>query len=630
MTDNIPICVMSFNRSDYLGRVLRSLQRQRGCNIENRKIVLFQDGAVNPFSNKRHASDENINKCIDTFKSYFPNGDRRISLVNLGVALNFERAERHVFEELNADCAIFLEDDLVLSDHYISVLTNLIDSFSQDQRVGYVAAYGHHDRSLEEQRVNRNKLISLYHNWGFALYRRQWLKIRSYLLEYLNLIKDFDYTTRNRESISKLFASWGFGCPATSQDAAKTIACCIDGAIKVNTYACNATYIGERGLHMNPELFKKRGYENSILYPERIENFESLEDGRYEAILKEQLAWAGKPSEGGAAGVNPMESADPNSALIIAAYRALFERDPDPGGMSAYMRLFAATPPAEALQMALERLLKSTEFVRRRQQIADRQISRLPASGKMSVSAVPTKFAQEVKSASSSRPNGNSLKTAAGIVDKLFGTDVLAGYEPAFAEDLQGWNSDHPIFRKLISSHKIQVIFDVGVWKGGSTIALANLLREFGVDGAVVAIDTFLGSTEHWNRHRPDRIYDSLLVLHGYPHLYWQFLSNVKHRNCDAYVVPLAQTTENAARILGVHGIKADLIHLDAAHEYEPVLRDALGFWDLLNPGGFLVGDDYHPSWPGVVRGATEFAKSVGVELALHQPKWIARKPVSN
>ena len=79
-----------------------------------------------------------------------------------------------------------------------------------------------------------------------------------------------------------------------------------------------------------------------------------------------------------------------------------------------------------------------------------------------------------------------------------------------------------------------------------------------------------------------------------------------------------------------MHGIRADLIHLDAAHEYEPVLRDALGFWELLKPGGFLVGDDYHPSWPGVVRGATEFAKSVGVELALHQPKWVARKPVSN
>jgi hypothetical protein len=289
MTANIPICVMSFNRPDYLGRVLQSLQRQRGCNIENRNVVLFQDGAVNPFSNERHASDEDINKCIDTFKSYFPNGNIRTSLVNLGVALNFERAERYVFEELNSDCAIFLEDDLVLSDDYIAVLENLIESFFQDQRVGYVTAYGHHNRSLEEQRANRNKLISLYHNWGFALYRRQWLKIRSHLLEYLNLIKDIDYTKRDRESISKLFASWGFGCPATSQDAAKTIACCIDGAIKINTYACNATYIGEHGLHMNPELFQKRGYANSVLYPERIENFESLEDGRYEAILKEQL-----------------------------------------------------------------------------------------------------------------------------------------------------------------------------------------------------------------------------------------------------------------------------------------------------------------------------------------------------
>jgi hypothetical protein len=288
---------MSFNRPDYLSRVLQSLLRQRGCNIENKNIVLFQDGAVNPFSKKRHAADEDINRCIDTFKSCFPNREIQASFVNLGVALNFERAEKYGFEELNSDCVIFLEDDLVLGDHYISVLETLIKSFAHDQRVGYIAAYGHHNRSLEDQRANRNKLISLYHNWGFALYRRQWLKNRSYVLEYLNLIKDIDYTTRDRESISKLFASWGFGCPATSQDAAKTIACCVAGAIKVNTYACNATYIGERGLHMNPELFQKRGYANTVLYAERVESFEVLEGGRYEAILKEQLAWAGKPHE---------------------------------------------------------------------------------------------------------------------------------------------------------------------------------------------------------------------------------------------------------------------------------------------------------------------------------------------
>ena len=226
-------------------------------------------------------------------------------------------------------------------------------------------------------------------------------------------------------------------------------------------------------------------------------------------------------------------------------------------------------------------------------------------------------------------PSATASRTAAALAYKLFGTDVLAGYQPAFAEDLQGWNSNHPIFRKLVSSHKIKVIFDVGVWKGGSTIALSNLLREFDIDGAVVAVDTFFGSTEHWNRFRKDRIFDSLLLGYGYSQLYWQFVSNLKHRGCDAYVVPLPQTTENAIRILKMHGISADLIHLDAAHEYESVLRDALGFWDLLNPGGFLIGDDYHPSWPGVIRAANDFSNETGVEVTIEEPKWVAQKPVS-
>ena len=71
--------------------------------------------------------------------------------------------------------------------------------------------------------------------------------------------------------------------------------------------------------------------------------------------------------------------------------------------------------------------------------------------------------------------------------------------------------------------------------------------------------------------------------------------------------------------------IKADLIHIDAAHEYEPVLRDARLFWGLLNKGGVLVGDDF--PWPGVAKAAQDFAAEIGQELVVESPKWILRKP---
>jgi hypothetical protein len=534
-----PICIMSFDRPDYLRQVLVSLKAQIDADIENRKIILFQDGALSRHNKHRHADDQAIADCIDAFKSAFPAGVAMASPKNLGVALNFDRAERVGFEQLAEDAVIFLEDDLVLSEHYIATLDLLIERFRFDERVGYLAAYGDLHRGLSDQRANRTKLIRMGHNWGFALYRRQWLRMRNRVLDYLDLIRDVDYRLRDGAKIARLFASWGYGCPATSQDAAKTIACCSDKVARLNTYACNARYIGERGLHMRPVTFRERGYDKTIVFPERVTDFAPLDAELYDRCIREQERWAGKAENS--------ETQTPVKAN-------------------------AEGPPATANE-------------------------RRNAGGAFAISR------------------------------KIFGEEVLTAYVPEFEEDLQGWNSTHPIFREIISTGAVRTIFDVGVWKGASTIGFADLLKRFEVDGVVVAIDTFLGSPEHWNRSREDKIFNSLRIQHGYPRLYRQFASNVKHRKCEGYVVPLPQTTENAAKILRNNGIRADLIHLDAAHEYEIVLRDALCYWSLLNPGGFLIGDDYHPTWPGVVNAANDFAHEVGLRLEVHEPKWLVRKP---
>ena len=212
------------------------------------------------------------------------------------------------------------------------------------------------------------------------------------------------------------------------------------------------------------------------------------------------------------------------------------------------------------------------------------------------------------------------------IMEQIYGDDIYRNFSPPFPEDLQGWNSDHPTFRRIVMASQPNLILDVGVWKGRSTIFLANLLRESNLDGTVIAIDTFLGNAEHWNKDRD--IYKSMRFRHGMPFLYWQFLSNIKHRSCEDYVVPLAQTSENAAKILHNFGIRANLIHIDAAHEYGAVLRDAHLYWDLLEPGGCLVGDDFHDTWPGVVQAATEFARFVDQPLGVEEPKWIISKPM--
>jgi hypothetical protein len=91
-------------------------------------------------------------------------------------------------------------------------------------------------------------------------------------------------------------------------------------------------------------------------------------------------------------------------------------------------------------------------------------------------------------------------------------------------------------------------------------------------------------------------------------------------------IVPLPQTSE-AAISLSRLGIRAGLIHIDVAHEFDPVMRDERTYWELLEPGGYLVGDDYVDVWPDVIRVANKFAESVNQPLTVAEPSWILQKP---
>ena len=220
---------------------------------------------------------------------------------------------------------------------------------------------------------------------------------------------------------------------------------------------------------------------------------------------------------------------------------------------------------------------------------------------------------------------GQPVSFTRDLMQRLHGTDIYADFVPTFAEDHQGWNSQHPVFVEIISEFKPAVVIDVGVWKGASTVYLAGLVRQHVNDGTVIAVDTFLGSPEH--NIVNSELFKLIPRRHGRPLLYEQFLSNIVRGNVQDRVIPLPQTSSAGGLLLRQAGVKAGLIHIDASHEYVDVLNDARVYWELLEPGGFLVGDDYHITWPGVVRAADEFAAEKGVELTVREPKWIVRKP---
>ncbi|MCC7060900.1 MAG: class I SAM-dependent methyltransferase [Burkholderiaceae bacterium] len=211
------------------------------------------------------------------------------------------------------------------------------------------------------------------------------------------------------------------------------------------------------------------------------------------------------------------------------------------------------------------------------------------------------------------------------LFDALFGGSPYDGVVPIqIRPDLQGWNGTHPALSRLVRDLKPAIILDVGVWKGQSTITLAVAQKEVCEDGMVVAIDTFLGSPEHWSRARSD-IRLSLRFKHGRPNFYETFLENVILTGNAERILPLAQTSENAAAILRKNKIVPDRVHIDAAHEYRSVLRDIEVYFDLLRPGGILVGDDF--SWTGVARAVVNFTDKHHLTFEVDHPKWWFAKP---
>lgn len=290
-----PIAIIGFNRPQYFREVLASLVAQQSARLDEREIVLFHDNALNPHSGQLRAEPADIEASMAVFREFLPGRKIMLAEGNVGVALNFDRAERWAFEELQAEACIFLEDDMVLSPHYIAVLDRMLDMAAADPRIGYVGAFGDWGRPLAQQQEAPGRLIVLRQNWAFGLTRAQWLKNRPFVEQYLSLVRDIDYRQRPTRDILDLYSAYGMQRAESSQDRAKFIACVLTGGLRVNTTACLARYIGRVGLHATEAMFVRSGFDQTELFPTGDFAIETLTDERYAELLAAQSDMVAAP-----------------------------------------------------------------------------------------------------------------------------------------------------------------------------------------------------------------------------------------------------------------------------------------------------------------------------------------------
>ena len=161
--------------------------------------------------------------------------------------------------------------------------------------------------------------------------------------------------------------------------------------------------------------------------------------------------------------------------------------------------------------------------------------------------------------------------------------------------DIQGWMPD--VFKEFFSlaindvlrtaGSKDILIYEVGTWKGLFANTMANICKNMNITNfKIVCIDTWLGSPEHM---------ESMSRVNGIPKLFSTFINNTFYFKNSEVIYPFPISSGS---FLIDKSLLADIIYIDAGHEYEAVLLDIQLYWKLLKNGGFMIFDDYHSAWP--------------------------------
>lgn len=158
-------------------------------------------------------------------------------------------------------------------------------------------------------------------------------------------------------------------------------------------------------------------------------------------------------------------------------------------------------------------------------------------------------------------------------------------------------------------------IIEVGTWKGASAFKMVKTCDK---KCKMYCVDTWLGSLEHYDTIQRDE--------NGFPSIFKDFWNNVKSAGYEDVITPITLPSITAAKYLKEKGVQADVIYIDASHEYKDTLEDMEAYWELLKPGGVFIGDDYHQDWKGVINAVRQFSFLKEHDVDIYVKSWVIKK----
>jgi predicted O-methyltransferase YrrM len=212
------------------------------------------------------------------------------------------------------------------------------------------------------------------------------------------------------------------------------------------------------------------------------------------------------------------------------------------------------------------------------------------------------------KIAAELQPNRTDSPTFERVSLQLFGVpNIYANYrlpptqqEGAYATHIQAATLERLL--SLLGSPP-RLGLEVGSYVGHGACVLGALVKEH--NGLLVCIDTWCGDVNH------------------------HFMRRIIGAGLQDTVIPLRVSSVVAARMLKVLGYKVDFVYLDSAHEAGETFLEMNLYYDLLRPGGALLGDDF--SWfPAVKYDVLKFMefKHLQGQLMEDRQTWLIQKPL--
>lgn len=272
------ILIPCHRRPEYLAQVLADLMTTPQVRM-GMPVFLACDGGENA------TVAENLAVAI---KARVPALHSLVRPEHFGIGRNIYEAKRYLFEECQYDQVFYLEDDIRVSPHVLTLLQNLMKWLSVNYTNGCVVSSSIFcNMPLEEKQAS----LAVVSDCGYSLAnhlmtKECWLLTRPWMSEYVNTFLRCAYAERDIERIMEWMRSlaqrlpvqsgnrmvpphWPFKeyfleKPVTSQDGAMALCLRLAGFSHVVAVVNRAWHIGRQGENSTEESWE-RSYSGTTL-----------------------------------------------------------------------------------------------------------------------------------------------------------------------------------------------------------------------------------------------------------------------------------------------------------------------------------------------------------------------------